>query len=121
MSYDYSRPAATAKRLLTRFGAAATMRVKSGEKYDPETASMAATWADYPCTVAVLDYSLKDLAGTLVQAGDRRLLVAPDVAQAPQVGSVFVLPDGASVSAVRVSTLAPAGTVVLYDVQARGA
>ena len=118
--FNYARTASSAVKLLTKFGAAATLRRKTGEsQYDPVTATVAPSWVELPCTVAMVNYSIKDIDGTLIQASDRRLLVAPDVKEAPQTGDVFVV-NGVELTVIRSTPTAPAGKVVLYDVQVRG-
>jgi len=118
--FNYARTAASAVKLLTKFGAAATLRRKTGEaQYDPATATVVPSWVELPCTVAMVNYSIKDIDGTLIQASDRRLLVAPDVKEAPQTGDVFVV-NGVELMVIRSTPTAPAGKVVLYDVQVRG-
>ncbi|MDR2213952.1 MAG: hypothetical protein LBE21_10060 [Pseudomonadales bacterium] len=119
--FNYAKTAATAARLIGRFGAAATLRRNSGSQYDPSTGTAVPSWAEYPCTVAEVNYEAKDIDGTLIQASDRRLLVAPDVSQAPRTGDVFRLASGAEVTVINVKATAPAGKTVLYDVQVRGA
>ncbi|MDR0275928.1 MAG: hypothetical protein LBI48_11445 [Burkholderiaceae bacterium] len=117
--FNYARTAASAVRLIGKFGASAMLRRKSGAQYDPATSSVVDTWQEWPCTVAVVDYTAKDIDGTLILAGDRRLLVAPDIATVPKAGDVFVFQDWMT-TVIRVKTTAPAGTAVLHDVQARG-
>lgn len=121
MAFDYARPAATAKRLLTKFGAPAVLSRDGGDgAYNPATGQVEGggtqTW---DCTAAVMAYRAQDIDGTLIQAGDSRVLIAPDVATVPETGDVLNA-TGKTLTVVRVETLAPAGTVLRYDVQARG-
>ena len=121
MSFDYQRMAQTAKRLLTKFGAPAVLSREGGDGvYDPATGQVEGggtqTW---DCTAAVLNYDAKDIDGSLIQAGDSRVLIAPDVATVPETGDVLNA-TGKTLTVVRVETLAPAGTVLRYDAQARG-
>ena len=118
--FNYARTAASAVKLLTKFGAASTLRRKTGEaQYDPATATVVPSWVELPCTVAMVNYFIKDIDGTLIQASDRRLLVAPDVKEVPQTGDVFVV-NGVELTVIHSTPTAPAGKVVLYDVQVRG-
>jgi len=121
MSFDYQRMAQTAKRLLTKFGAPAVLSRDGGTGvYDPSTGQVVGggtqTW---DCTAAVLAYHAQDIDGTLIQAGDSRVLIAPDIATVPETGDVVNV-AGRTLTAIRVAVTAPAGIVVLYDVQARG-
>jgi len=118
--FNYAKTVASVIRMLAKFGSDARMISQTGAKYNPATSTVEATFSEYPCTAALVDYTSQDIDGTLIQASDRRLLVAPDVEQAPQTGDVFRLAGGAELTVIRVTTTAPAGTVVLYDIQARG-
>lgn len=119
--FDYQRMAQTATRLLAKFGAPAVLSRDGGTGvYNPQTGQVEGggtqTW---DCTAAVLTYSAKDIDGSLIEAGDSRVLIAPDIATVPETGDVVNV-AGRTLTVVRVAVTAPAGTVVLYDVQARG-
>jgi len=116
----YTSAAATAKRLLSKFGAPAWLHHPDGGSgiYDPNTGTVTAATTAYPCTAAVLNYSAKDIDGTLVLAGDAKVLIAPDVGQAPEANDKIVTADR-QMTVVRCSPVAPAGVVVLYEVQVR--
>ena len=117
----YHRSAALSVRALQRFGEPATMQRSTGHSdYDPETGTASASGAQsWPCIALMADYETRDIDGALIQASDRLLLVAPDIAEAPKPGDVFELTSG-RVTAIRVKPLAPGGIVVLYEVQVRG-
>lgn len=119
-AFDYAKTAATAARLLARFGQAATLRRRVTGPYNPALGGPAMTEQDYPCTAAVIDYAARDIDGTLVLQGDKRVLIAPTVAVPPVAGDVLVFAGGSSLRAVSVQTTAPAGVPVLYEVQGRG-
>lgn len=115
----YRRAQGTAGKMLARFGAAGTLtRIVEGV-YDPTTGSASTTGQTWLCTAAVLAYDAKDIDGTLIQAGDSRVLVAPSIETAPQTGDVVAV-AGKVLTVVRVSETAPTGIVALYEVQARG-
>lgn len=118
--FDYERPAATAKRLLTRFGSGGTLTRETEGGYNPATGTVEdGVSKSWTCTAAVIDYNARDIDGTLVQVGDVRVLVAPDVSEAPQAGDK-INAAGRTLVAIRVDTLAPSGLPVLYEVQGRG-
>ncbi len=115
----YNRAAATAVRLLEKFGQAVTVkRIVEGE-YDPMTGDIASTEQVYTGRGAVLGYDISDMAGGLVQANDRRVYIAPDLGATPEPGDKLVLADGSTYTVISSSPLSPAGTVVLHDVQVR--
>jgi len=119
-SFDYTRSAATATRLIGRFGAVGAIRrsaTTGGNSWDPSSGTTTTT--DYPATMVVTDYAQKDVNGTVILQGDRKVYVAPGVAVVPTVTDVLVTADGVTLSIVAVSPLKPAGTVVMYEIQAR--
>lgn len=119
-AFDYVESRADADTLIAEFGQDVSLRhsVNSGTPWAPTQ-----TPTDYPTKAAILDYSARQINGETVLATDRRALVAAGPLDALGVTSIAV-PDrlvvaGVALSIVRVVTLAPAGTVVLYDCQLR--
>ena len=121
MAFDYARPAATAKRLLTRFGQVVTIikRTTPGA-YDPATGTVSGGTVGYSCAGAVMNYASRDIDGTLVQRGDVRVLLAPDAAFEPKPGDTVTLADTTELTVINAQATKPAGSPVLYEVQARG-
>lgn len=120
MSFNYANTAATATRLLGRFGQRATLHRDTPGSYDPATGSVGTVRQSWPAVVAITEYAQRDIDGTLVQQGDRRILMNPRMTQAPRSGDVLELADGTRLALVSVTTHAPAGVAVLYEGQARG-
>lgn len=116
-TFDYPATAATATRLLERFGAAATVRRVSGSAYDPDTGTTVPTYTDHATTAAVFAYDQKYIDGTLILQGDQLAYCAPAVA--PAQGDKFTW-QGADLTVVAVKPVSPAGVPVLYEVQIRG-
>ncbi|EGK71907.1 hypothetical protein METUNv1_01685 [Methyloversatilis universalis FAM5] len=118
-SFDYTKTAATATRLLLKFGRAATLTRVAPGAYDPATgAPGAGSTALHAGTAALFDYQQKDIDGTHVRMGDQRAYIAPDLAATPQTGDTLTI--GSDVWSVIASRpLAPAGTVVLHEAQVR--
>ena len=119
-NFNYTRSAATATRLLTRFGAAGSVRrsaTTGGNSWDPSSGTTTTT--DYPATMVVTDYAQADINGTVIQSTDKKVLMAPGVAVVPNTSDVLVTPDGGTLSVVGVKPLKPAATLVMYEIQAR--
>ena len=119
MTFDYANSAATALRLLTRFGQALTVTRETPGAYDPVTGTDAAgtsqTWT--PQGVK-LDYSQREVDGTSIKAGDQRVYMSAEAGLDPEAGDLVTI--GSEAWRVVVSrTLAPAGVAVLLDVQVR--
>ncbi len=118
--FDYAKSAATADRLLKKFGQAGAIRRASssggGNPWDPE----GPTTVDHPCTLAVLPINLqdagKDVGGTLIKASDKRILVSvKGLTITPTTTDYVVTADGVY-TIVKNSTLSPAGIPVIHDI-----
>ena len=116
MAFDYARAQATAARLIANFGQTASLiqRTATGPSYDPTIVE-----TSHNCTLVVLDYEQSKIDGTLIKATDRRvflstegLTVSPDTQDKLTIG-------GTVYSIVAIMPLSPAGTVVLWEIQAR--
>ncbi|QQP96545.1 hypothetical protein [Lysobacter enzymogenes] len=117
-TFNYVTTAATAARLLKRFGAPATIKRTTVGAYDPETGTAPVTVTSLPTTAAVFAFDQKYIDGTLILQGDQRAYMAP--AQQPKQGDALAW-QGGDYTIVAVKPLAPAGLVVLHEAQIRGA
>ena len=90
MSFDYSELAATALELLTEFGGDVTRRSYTAGVYDPATGLVTPTTADTTRQGALFDFGAgKTLErGTLIQAGDKQLLLDATATVSPQDSSM---------------------------------
>lgn len=116
-AFNYPATAATATRLLTKFGAAATLKRQSGTAYDPDTGTTVPTYTDLATTAAVFAYKQSYIDGTLIRQGDQQAFLAP--AQAPAQGDRFVW-QGSTFEVIATKPVSPAGVAVLYECQIRG-
>lgn len=123
MAYDYQDDAETAAELLEEFGQSVTLTSKTSGAYSVSTGTAAVTTSTQTVSVVALDYGSKDIDGTLIKAGDKRLLMAPqttagDNLTAPAVDDTVTV--GSTVYTIKgIKTLSPAGTVVLFDCNIR--
>lgn len=116
-TFAYPATAATATRLLKRFGADCTIKRVTGSEYDTATATMVPTYDPLPSTAAVFDYAQKYIDGTLILQGDKQAYCAPDVA--PVQGDQFDW-QGVTYTVIAVKPVSPAGVPVLFEAQLRG-
>lgn len=116
MTFDYPATAATATRLLQRFGAAATIKRVTAGTYDPATGSATPAYTDIVTTAAVFAYDQKYIDGTLILQGDQRAYCAP--ATAPAQGDQLTW-QGVKYTIVAVKPVSPAGIPVLFEAQIR--
>ena len=118
-AFNYARMAATATRLLTRFGGPLQLvRVLPGA-YDPATDTLSGgSETSHTVTGAKFDYEQDDIDGTVIRKGDQRAYIAPTAAVTPQTGDVLTI-DGEQWNVVASRPLKPASVIVLHDVQVR--
>lgn len=117
MTFNYPATAATATRLLQRFGASCVLKRQTAGAYSPSTGSATPSTASLATTAAVFAYDQKYIDGTLIKQGDQRAYLAPAVA--PAQGDKLTW-DGRDYAIVAVKPISPAGTPVLYEAQIRG-
>lgn len=114
--FDYARARATAERLIARFGQAGVIRrvVKSGTSYDPVL-----TPTDHACTLVDLDYAERNIDGALIKRGDRMVYLSTSgLAIRPELSDKVVI-GGVEHAIQNVMPLAPGGTDVFFQLQAR--
>lgn len=117
MSFDYAKTAATALRLLQRFGAAATLTRTAAGTYDPSAGTSAETVTSLTTTACVFDYPQKYVDGSLILVGDKQAFLSSE--RTPKQGDVLTW-SAVDYTVVAVKAVAPAGTAVLYEAQLRG-
>lgn len=110
---------ATAETLLAEKGQEVTITTRTSGSYSTSTGTAAQTTATTTANAAVFDYPLKDVDGTRILRGDKRVLlsaegltVVPDTTDRVTIGGVVH-------HVIDVQVVAPAGDAVLYKLQVR--
>jgi hypothetical protein len=122
---DFNRSARLAKKLITKNGAKAVLRIPTGEStWDDNTATWIDVYQEYQGICLVTGYEQEDIDGTLIQAGDSRLLCIFPAEPRPDVSLVDVYRKtgelDATYNVVSCSPLKPNATIViLYRIQGR--
>ena len=120
--FNYANTAATADRLIKRFGASAILRrvLNDVAAYDPATGTVTApTVVDTACSAVVIDYDQKMIDGTLIRNGDKRVYMSVVGVGLPLVADLFVW-QSVTYACIAVKPLAPSGSIfVLYELQIR--
>lgn len=120
---DYGAIGARAAATIARFGAPATLVRVSRLPYDPASSSAdAAAEQRFPSVGVRIEYSLRERETGLIDERDSKILLA-----AVQAGRAVPQPEprdgiefaGQRHEVVSSSAIAPAGTAVAYEVQAR--
>lgn len=116
-AFDYAETKADVDELIEEFGQAAVLRSFSatGEQYDPTPSAP----VDVDVIAVVLDYALREIDGTRVLATDKKALVAVGDITDPPTPAHRLVVAGVEHAIVSVTTLAPAGTVVMWTLQVR--
>lgn len=115
---SYAQDAIEAAATLAEDGQVVTLRRVTPGTYDPATGAVSNTTSDVSRYGVVFDYSdgLSNMAGTIIQQGDKRLLM--EAGTIPDMNDV-VLVGGVQYGIAGIKEVNPAGTVVLYDIQLR--
>jgi len=118
MSFDYAELATLATDLLTEFGQAVTRRSYTAGAYNLATGTTTPTTADTSRIGALFDFTPNKTTerGTLIQTGDKQLLLDPTAAVSLQD---HLIVGGVEYIIISVGEVNPAGTVVLYDLHVR--
>jgi len=114
----YSKMAATALKLLTKFGASVTLKRVAGETFDPISGvTVAGTDSSVATTGVLRTYPDKVIDGTRIMSGDRELVLSNE--QVPQLSDYAVI-NSEQWSIVTIRTVKPdSSTAVVYFVQVR--
>ena len=125
MSAFYDRMAATALRLIERFGQAATLSEVSAGEYDPVTGiDSEPVTLTQPGQVILLDFTEQEAgiinaAGSLVQQGDKKIMLAAKGLAWPPTMTNTILVDGLTWTIVNIKSTNPAGTPLVYELHGR--
>jgi hypothetical protein len=117
----YGELAQAAVDLLNELGQIVLLtRSAAGSGYDPDQGVVEdggeQVWS---ANGVEFEYAQREVDGSLIQSGDRRVLIAPNLGTMPQSGDVVTL-GAYRLEVVESRPLQPAGVVVLHEVQARG-
>ncbi len=121
----YPRMQQTSNRLLKGKGQTVTLTHTVPGTYDPTTGQITNTTTTQTGTGAVIDWDARQVDGTLIKVGDRRLLLSPlnssgAALTAPVLGDTVTDAAGVVYTLVApLKTISPAGTAVLYDCNLR--
>lgn len=125
MSAFYDRMAATALRMIERFGLAATLSEVTPGEYDPITgAETGGATLTQTGQLILLDYTAQEAgiinaAGSLVQQGDKKIMLAAKGLEWPPTMTTTVLADGLTWTIINIKSTNPAGTPLVYELHGR--
>jgi hypothetical protein len=116
----YADMANTANDLLGEFGQAVTLTRQAAGAYNTATGAATVTTSVQTGIGAVFDYGTRDIDGTLVKQGDKKLLLSAIGITAPVVDDTVTV-NSVVYTITHIKTLSPAGTGVLITCNLRGA
>lgn len=118
-TYNYANIAATALRLIARFGQAVTITSRVQGTYNAATSAATVTETTQT-TRGVLDqYKWREIDGSLVKAGDLKLIVAAKGLSAPAINDSATLADGSKLTIKNIEVVSPGATPIIYICQVR--
>ncbi|QDG69423.1 hypothetical protein [Janthinobacterium tructae] len=121
---DYSKTAVRADQSLRRKGGIVVLRQVVTGNYDPDLGTAPSTTTDYEGTGVKIAYEAENIDGTLIQAGDQKLLLSPlqrnGQAMPAPTAADLVLFGGAIYTVKAIETTAPVDVAVLHTLQLRG-
>lgn len=115
----YTNLAATAVKLLAKYGRDVVLRDVTLGSYNPATGVAASTPSDTTRKGALFDFKdgVSVAAGVLVQVGDKKLLLDA-TAPPPRIQDAVII-DGFQWSVIAFKEISPAGVPVAYEVHLR--
>lgn len=113
------RMAATALRMIARHGRSLTLRIVDQGDYDSGSGAVVQNLTDYASVGVRLDYEQRYIDGTVIRAGDQKLLMPPQDIPRPLTGHQILM-GGRTYRVVSVGEVAPNGDPALYELQLRG-
>lgn len=104
----------TASKLMGKFGGVATIRAISTGVYNPTTGTVSQTTSDTAVRGVLEDVNIREV-NDLIQATDKRLLIAAaDVTAGPTTADEVVI-SGTTYQVIRVTTIEQDNTPITYE------
>jgi hypothetical protein len=118
MSKFYTDLAATAARLLIKYGQSATWAHDNGDStFNPATGvTSGGTTTAYAAKGALLDFDASRVDGVSIKQTDNRFIM--QVGAKPEISDIITI-NSVAYQTINVLEINPAGTPVVYEVQLR--
>ena len=107
-----------ASKLVDKFGGEVTIRRVTAGVYNPETGASGETTSDTVLQGVLQDVTLREV-GDLVQAGDKRLLIAAAAVTTAPTTADRVIISGRSLQVIEVRTVEQDNTPITYELLLR--
>ncbi|MDR1901355.1 MAG: hypothetical protein LBQ88_03595 [Treponema sp.] len=122
---NYKKSAKTTENQIRKNGTKAILRIPTGDStWDDDTASYIDEYQEYPGVCLVTNFEQMDMANTLIEVGDRRLLCVFPAEPKPKVSLVDVYDKKGALEStytvISYDTVKPdATTTILFKIQGR--
>lgn len=116
---DWVNLASGADVIIKKFGQTVTLSHSSYGEYDPELGTVANTISITVSKGVMFDYGEKEINGTTIIRGDKRLLISPIEITEIVIGDTITV-GTKSYTVTEVIETNPAGTNLLFEVSIRG-
>ncbi len=118
MSFDYTKSAATAARLLDKFGQSLTFSLPDTEEGGaPGVPGIVVPGRSITGRGVILDYDNREIDGTVIQSGDAKVMI--EATSEPPANGMTATINGKTWRVEDWRELAPSGVVVMYTLQVR--
>ena len=114
----YTGMAATADRLIRKYGAPTTLKRSTSGAYDPNTGTASVTLTSQTVQAVVFNYDQKYIVGTEIRSDDKQVYLSAVGVNPPLPGDIFSW-QGQDFTVITAKPLAPSGVQVLYEMQVR--
>lgn len=115
----YERMALTADRMLTSKGQPVTITRKTAGTYNPATGSATVTTTTQTGYGVIFDHGDRNVDGTLIQAGDKNLLLSAIGITVPELNDTVTVGGAVYTIVQPLKVICPATTVVMYELNLR--
>lgn len=119
MGFNYASKAKLADNKLAYFGQSVTITNKVTGAYDPNTGTVAQTITTQTGSAAIFDRGSKEIDGTTILMGDKKMLLSAVGITKPQINDTVLVGSINYTIKEPLIEINPAGTVVMYKLNLR--
>jgi hypothetical protein len=117
---DYSSKQEKALEMISKYGAALSVVVLTKSSYNATSDAWTASTATYSTLGLITEFAERDINGTTIQAGDRKVILpAKDLPALDELDDFSIVYGAIVWDPVNVAVLSPGGEPILYTVQVR--
>lgn len=119
MGFNYASKATLADNKLDYFGQSVLITNKVKGVYDPATGTVPQTITTQNGIAAIFDRGSKEIDGTIIEKGDKKMLLSAVDITKPQINDTVLVGSVSYTIKEPLIEINPAGTVVMYKLNLR--